>query len=158
MNKFSKLSLIVILAVLTMFISYSANASNQPPNCSGAAADPDSLWPPNHKFEEISIVGVTDPDGDPVTIIIGSLFQDEPTNGLGQGDTCPDGTGVGTDTADVRSERSGKGNGRVYTIGFTATDNSGDTCSGTAKVCVPHDDQASVCIEDGPPFDSTACD
>lgn len=49
------------------------------------------------------------------------------------------------------------GNGRVYYVGFTARDASGAACSGTVKVCVPHDQgQRSTCIDDGPKFDSFA--
>ena len=62
---------------------------------------------------------LSDADGDPVTITITGITQDEPTNGLGDGDTSPDGKGIGTSTASVRAERSGKANGRVYIIYFT---------------------------------------
>jgi hypothetical protein len=64
----------------------------------------------------VSIQGVVDPDCDAVTIRIDKIMQDEPVNGTGDGDTCPDASGVGTSTAQVRAERSGGGNGRVYTI------------------------------------------
>ena len=46
-------------------------------------------------------------------------------NGLGDGDQSPDGAGVGTSTAQVRAERSGSENGRVYNIRFIAQDDSG---------------------------------
>lgn len=49
---------------------------------------------------------------------ITSIQQDEPTTGLGGGDTPVDGAGVNTAQASVRAERSGKGNGRVYSIAF----------------------------------------
>ena len=58
-----------------------------------------SLWPANHSMVSISILGVTDPDGDPVTVQIDRIMQDEPTNGTGDGDTCPDAQGVGTAAA-----------------------------------------------------------
>jgi len=134
---------------------------NQPPDCSNAAADLDYLWPPNHKFVEISVVGVTDPDGDPVIITIDGIFQDEATEtALGAGNFCPDADGVGTSYAHVRVERSGNknvpGDGRVYSIDFTADDTYGESCSGTVTVCVPHD-RADGCIDGGPLYDSTAC-
>jgi hypothetical protein len=37
------------------------------------------------------------------------------------------------------SVRSGSGNGRVYVISFTATDQYGAATQGTVKVVVPHD-------------------
>lgn len=135
---------------------------NQPPDCSGAAPDPATLWPPNHKLVSIQITGVVDPDpADDVTIAITSIFQDEPLNTIGDGNTTPDADGVGTASAQVRAERTGSkqvpGDGRVYHIGFTATDPAGASCSGTVTVCVPHDQgQGSACVDGGPLYDSTA--
>ncbi len=132
---------------------------NAPPDCSGAFASDDELWPPNHMFHDISILGVTDPDGDPVTITITGIFQDESVNGTGDGNTCPDGTGVGSDTASVRAERSGFLDGRVYHISFLAEDGLGGACEGTVTVCVPHDmGQGRECVDQGPTDDSTDCD
>jgi hypothetical protein len=45
--------------------------------------------------------GVTDPDGDPVTITISGITQDEPTHGLGTGGAGPDGFGVGASQAQL---------------------------------------------------------
>ena len=39
----------------------------------------------------------------------------------------------------LRAERSGRGDGRVYTIAYAAKDPSGASCSGTVTVTVPHD-------------------
>src|SRR5207244_10212250 len=63
--------------------------ANRPPVCTGTAS-PNLLWPPNHKFRLITISGVTDPDGDPVTIVITGVTQDEPLNDKGDGNTTPD--------------------------------------------------------------------
>jgi hypothetical protein len=132
---------------------------NCPPDCSNAAPSVATLWPPNHQFVPIAITGVTDPDGDPVTITIDSIFQDEPVMVQGSGDTAPDGQGLGTDTAQVRAERCGTkkvpGNGRVYHIAFTADDGNGGTCSGVVTVCVPHDKGGDASVDDGPLYDST---
>ena len=69
---------------------------------------------------------------------------------------CPDGTGVGTDTASVRAERAGNGNGRVYTIDYTAADDKGATCSGDVTVSVPKSKgKNGAAVDDGPTFDST---
>jgi hypothetical protein len=130
--------------------------SNQPPDCSQAQPSVATLWPPDHNMVPVTINGVTDPDNDPVTITITSIMQDEPTNGLGSGDTCPDATGVGTSTAQLRAERDGTGNGRVYTIFFTADDGRGGTCTGSVKVSVPHNN-GDTAVDDGPKFDSTQC-
>jgi hypothetical protein len=129
---------------------------NQPPVCTAATATPGILWSPNHKFVPISILGVTDPDDDPVTITVTSIFQDEAVNARGSGNTAPDGRGVGTSTAEVRAERVGSDNGRVYHIRFTADDGSGGTCSGEVTVGVPHDQgNGAVPVDDGALYDST---
>ena len=61
--------------------------------------------------------------------------------------------------ASVRAASDGAGDGRVYSIGFTAMDDGGEECSGTVAVCVPHDRGGSdTCVDQGPLFDSTDCD
>lgn len=136
--------------------------TNRPPDCSGAAASLAQLWPPNHQFNDLSITGVTDPDGDPITTTITGIRQDEPVNGLGDGNTCPDGSGIGTSTASVRAERTGDpnvpGDGRVYHISFRASDGRGGSCLGEVTTCVPHDQRPGhACVDEGALFDSTVC-
>ena len=138
---------------------------NQPPDCSGAQADIGCLWPPNNKMVSVSILGVTDPDGDPVSIIITGITSDEATateKGAGGAVHAPDAAGVGTDKAQLRAERSGKGNGRVYVVSFIASDGRGGECEGTVKVKVPHDQRPSLkspapceAIDDGQKYDAT---
>src|SRR6266404_5575049 len=129
---------------------------NSSPDCTQARASVASLWPPNHQMQSVSILGVIDPDGDPVTIQIDRIMQNEPTNGSGDGDTCPDASGIGGATAQISAERSGNGNGRVYTIFFTATDGRGGSCQSSVQVCVPHDNNGN-CVNGGALFDSTLC-
>jgi len=136
------------------FSHYNGVEDNLPPVCSEAYAGPDTLWPPNHKFAAIEVLGAYDPDGGPVSIVIDSIFQDEPVNGSGDGNTSPDGQGIGTGTAEVRAERQGPGNGRVYHIHFTAYDVCGNSCSGEITVGVPHD-RKDLPVDDGPLFDSS---
>jgi YVTN family beta-propeller protein len=130
--------------------------SNEPPDCSAAYADPSLLWSPDHRFVPISILGVTDPDEDTLAITIDSIWQDEGVKAKGSGNTAPDGRGVGTSIAEVRAERVGGGNGRVYHIGFTADDGNGGVCSGNVQVGVPHDQRPdATAVDDGPSYDST---
>ena len=123
-----------------------------PPDCTHASASPNLLWPPNHKMRSIQITGVTDPAGGTINIQVTSIKQDEPVNGLGDGDTSPDGI---AQPLQVRSERSGTANERVYHIGFIASDEAGSTCTRTVTVCVPHDQNNHPCIDEGPLYDST---
>lgn len=124
------------------------------PDCKNAYAEPMYLWPPDHKFKKIQIKGVTDPEGTPVKIKITNITQDEPVNGLGDGDTGPDGIIENGTTAWVRAERSGKGNGRVYEIKFIATDAEGGSSRGSVKVMVPHS-QKKLPLDDGQHYNST---
>lgn len=110
---------------------------NDPPVCSLAQASPNLLWPPNHTMTQVSIVGLTDPQNQTLTITYPNVKQDEPINGLGDGDTTPDAAVSGNDIL-LRAERSGTGNGRVYVVQFTATNADGAECNGTVKVTVPH--------------------
>jgi len=134
-------------------------AANQPPDTSGAHANPACLWPPNNKMVPVSILGVTDPDGDPVTITIIGITSDEPTasdRGSGGANNAPDASGVGTATANLRAERSGTRNGRVYEVFFQASDDKGAVCNGSVKVCVPHDmGGCNGSIDDGQKYDAT---
>lgn len=125
------------------------------PDCTRAAAVPSALWPPNHKLVPIGVGGVTNADGGALTFVVGGISQDEPTNGLGDGDTPIDGFGVGTGVAMVRAERAGLGDGRVYHIRFTATSQYGPSCAGEVTVGVPHDLRGTPAMDGGPQYDST---
>jgi hypothetical protein len=131
---------------------------NERPDCSEAGASVGTLWPPNHAFHPVTVQGVTDPDGDPVTVTIAEVRQDEPAEAKGDGNTCPDANGTGTSTVSVRAERSGQGDGRVYHLRFVASDGRGGSCEGVATVCVPHDQgHGSECVDQGPVYSSTSC-
>jgi hypothetical protein len=125
-----------------------------------------SIWPVNHKLVPVTASGATDVDGGPLTYTVVSIFQDEPTNTQGDGNTGVDGQGVGTSTAWIRAERMGSGgksdksskgggNGRVYHITFSVTDALGLSCTATVKVGVPHDQRGGPAIDDGALYDST---
>ena len=126
---------------------------NDPPTLVNPRASVACLWPPNHKMVPISILGVMDPNNN-ATIKITSVTQDEATNGLGDGDTAIDAIINNDGTVLLRAERSGKGNGRVYHIHFTASDLEGSV-SGVVTVCVPHDKATDIAIDGGELFDST---
>ena len=126
---------------------------NDPPKCENAQPSIAQLWPPNHSMVKISILGIVDPNNNATTRIT-SVTQDEPTNGQGDGDTAIDAIINADGTVLLRAERSGKGNGRVYHIHFTASDFEG-SCSHVVTVSVPHDKKGDVAIDGGELFDST---
>ena len=55
----------------------------------------------------------------------------------------------------LRSERSGKGDGRAYRIAFTASDLEG-SASGVVKVVVPHSKKKPAIDSSGTIYDSTS--
>lgn len=104
---------------------------------------PTSLWPPNHTMHVVSRGASASDVCDPAPGLAFAITSDEPVNGLGDGDTAPDWavqqTGVSTFDVSVRAERSGLGDGRVYTIGAVATDRAGNRSAPvTGTVTVAH--------------------
>lgn len=101
-----------------------------------------SLWPPNHKMHVVSRVTASDVC-DPAPAIAITVTSDEPVNGLGDGNTEPDWTvaqtGASMFDVSVRAERSGLGDGRVYSISAVATDGAGNASTpASGTVTVPH--------------------
>jgi len=153
-------SLLASLPVVSLLAAASVLAQpvheNHAPDCTAATASVTMLWPPNHGLVEVSIGGVTDVDGDQPEVTVTGVAQDEPIVGTGDGDACPDASGIGVDeTVSLRAERGGQGDGRAYHVSFTADDGAGGTCSGEVLVCVPHDQGNGACADGGPAFDST---
>jgi hypothetical protein len=93
------------------------------PVVSAATVDTPTLWSPNHQMVPIT-VNYTATDNCSVNCVL-TVTSNEPINGLGDGDTAPDWQIIDAHHLLLRSERSGKGGGRVYTITVTCTDPSG---------------------------------
>jgi hypothetical protein len=129
--------------------------TNQAPVCDAVHAAVETAWPPNGELEPVTIAGVSDADGDPVTIVATAITQDEPVDGSGDKATCPDATIV-DGVARVRGERAGTGDGRVYVVSYVASDGKGGECSGTVQVCVPHDPGRNGCVDGGHRYDAMA--
>ena len=93
----------------------------------------------------VATVTVSDISDAAPTVVLTSVTSNEPDNdkGKGDGNTVNDiqGAEIGTEDYEfqLRAERAGKGEGRVYTIDYTATDASGNSASASATVVVPHD-------------------
>ena len=102
-------------------------------------------------MQPIMVLGVTDPEGQPLTFAVNAVWQDEPTNGTGDGDTAVDATLA---PLTLRAERSGNGNGRVYHITIMASDNAGGSCTTEIQVGVPHS-KKKLPIDGGALYDST---
>ncbi|MDH3307587.1 MAG: ExeM/NucH family extracellular endonuclease [Acidimicrobiia bacterium] len=99
---------------------------------------PDTLWPPKHQYVGVTatVIAADNFDTDP-TVTLLSVTSNEPDNGLGDGDKANDIVIVDDLNFLLRAERSGLGNGRVYTITYQVTDDCGNSAIGTAEVYVP---------------------
>jgi uncharacterized repeat protein (TIGR01451 family) len=109
------------------------------------SVSPAYLWPPNHKFVEVTatIRVLDDCDPNPAITLV-SITSNEPATGfIGNGDKGPDiiEAAFGTDDRvfSLRAERrtSHHSTGRVYTIVYRATDASGNTTEASTTVTVP---------------------
>jgi hypothetical protein len=111
-----------------------------PPSIDTLTANPNVLWPPNHKMVPVTVsVVASDIVDNALACQIVSVSSNEPVNGTGDGDTAPDWEVTGDLTVDLRAERSGQGSGRVYAINVGCTDDSGNSATALTTVTVPHD-------------------
>lgn len=120
---------------------------------------PIDLWPPNHKYVTVNIeqciTAVTDDCAGSISVSdveITSVSSDEPDDVLGNGDgnTVND-IVIASDCKSVqlRAERQGAGNGRVYTINVMVSDPSGNIGTAVCKVTVPHSRNGDPAVDDG---------
>jgi Tol biopolymer transport system component len=127
-------------ALNDVFVRDVLGPPNRPPDCSRVTLGRTRLWPPNHRYATVTAAGIRDPDpGDRATLVIDAISQDEPVDGRSDANTAPDAqlAAPPSSHARVRAERSGRGDGRVYRLHYTATDTHGATCEGSATVGVP---------------------
>jgi|GEM_PF-6513004 len=104
----------------------------------------DVLWPPNHKMAVITAdVTVEDDCDENPTFALVSITSNEQNNGQGDGNTKKDIEGADFGTPDVefelRAERSGGGDGRIYTITYEARDVAGNSTTADFYIRVVHD-------------------
>jgi uncharacterized protein len=97
-----------------------------------------SLGPPNHKLVPI-VLSITASDNLGVgECRIAGVTSNEPINGIGDGNTIADWIIDGPTSLRLRSERSGAGLGRIYTITVECVDVAGNVGSATTEVTVAH--------------------
>ena len=123
----------------------------QPPVVTTGA--PAVYWPPNHQYQAFDLAdcvtsivdacdgSVTEITSAHITRITSDEAEDDKLagGGLGDGNTCNDIIITSPHTADLRVERTGHGNGRLYTVFFDVTDGQGNVTSASCKVGVTHD-------------------
>jgi hypothetical protein len=136
---------------------YSNEVARETHNCSNADGvidftGPENMWPPNHKYQPFTTIATADdPDAEVTLEVAGThdeILEDgsemngagntdpatdvnpnpgEAMDTMGEPDDDGDGNGVATVRQEARSERSGQGDGRTYTISVFATF-GGDPC------------------------------
>jgi hypothetical protein len=84
----------------------------------------------------------------PIAYKLTSVTSNEPDNGLGDGDIANDVVIIDDHHLQLRSERSGHGNGRIYTATVMATDVFGNYTNSSMTVTVPHDAAVTQKIND----------
>ncbi len=100
-----------------------------------------SIWPPNHRMHDFSVAdcaAVTDVCDPQLEVAFTYVASDEPLDGRGDGNTEVDAI-LDCDTVQVRGERQGGSDGRVYTLGVRATDGAGNVREGACTIGVSHD-------------------
>ncbi len=124
-----------------------------------------SFWPPNHDFRTVTVADLVasasdgcDETIDANDVFISQVSSDEAVNGNGDGNTSPDIViAAACKSVNLRAERAGNGNGRVYTITFKVRDASGNVGTKTAKVSVPHSSN-STAVDSGAAYSvSSSC-
>ncbi len=129
------------------------------------AANPLVLWPPDHAYHLIGITSfvmsasdVCDGGLSTSDVTISTVTSDEPEDAAsgGDGKTLNDMV-IGADcrSAELRAERLGSSNGRVYTLHVAATDASGNTGTASFQVHTPHNEKDTA-VDDGPAY-GVAC-
>ena len=117
------------------------------------------MWPPNHKYSTVKVTDLVASAADNCggvslgNVKISGVTSDEPNNSGGDGNTTND-IVIAPDCKSVqlRAERKGNGNGRVYTSTFKVSDASGNVGTATAKVTVPHSQNGAPALNDGPAY------
>ncbi len=113
------------------------NIDKTAPLISGLPAPDCTLWPPNHKL--VWVATVVPSDGlSGLAVESLTVVSNEQEDGRGDGHTAPDFV-INDASVQLRAERSGAGDGRVYTITASATDLAGNSTMATATCDVPHD-------------------
>jgi len=104
------------------------------------------LWPPNHAMVPVTIWTNSADNGGGTIFLAVSVQSSEPLDGAGDGSTeevdcvvTSIDEAAGKVLVQLRAERSGSGDGRVYTVAITASDGNGNQSTATVDIRVPHD-------------------
>ena len=111
------------------------------------------LWPPNHKFHTIGVEdcvrAVDGCEGELQGEFVWAS-SDEPIDSIGDGHHAPD-ILLSDDcrSVQVRAERQGPKDGRVYKLGVRFVDAAGNTAEEACQVIVDHDQRGATGVDSG---------
>jgi hypothetical protein len=108
------------------------------PIISNVRATPDVLEPPNHELVPVTVsVDASDAIDPMPRCAIADVTANEPIVGAGSGNTELDWQLTGDLEVQLRAERSGQGDGRIYTIHVSCTDSHDNEAQSSVDVTVP---------------------
>ncbi|MDQ1317395.1 MAG: hypothetical protein QG588_1047 [Candidatus Poribacteria bacterium] len=124
--------------------AYEYQVDTTPPMMLLNDPSPSVLWPPNHKFVDVTITGEVFDFCDPELYIGVSVAVIDAEGRSGGPDynlleARIDASGNIYILVSLRAERSGTNSGRTYEVTVTVTDDSGNSTSKAVQVIVPHD-------------------
>ena len=122
--------------------------------------NPEQMWPPNHKYKTFNVADiVTSATDNGASLPLQGVYiakvtsdEEEDVKGGGDGSTTDDIVIQDYQTVDLRAEREGNGNGRVYSIHVAIQDNAGNIGTAVIKVGVPKNVK-STAVEDDPVYE-----
>ncbi|PYS32446.1 MAG: hypothetical protein DMF75_11950, partial [Acidobacteria bacterium] len=113
-----------------------------------------SLTPANHSYHTVNVTDLVasasdscDPNVNINSVVISQVSSDEGASASGDIVIASDCKSV-----QLRAERNGGGDGRVYTITFRVRDAAGNTRTAIAKVTVPQDQGNGSAVDSGPAY------
>ncbi|MBO0725324.1 MAG: DUF11 domain-containing protein, partial [Blastocatellia bacterium] len=112
-----------------------------------------SLWSPNHEYHTVTVAEMVQSVSDncPISIddvVIEQVTSDEADDAIGEGNTSDD-IVIGADCRSVqlRAERAGTGDGRVYTVTLRLRDSGGAVTRADFEVGVPHSQNGAPAVK-----------
>jgi len=107
------------------------------PGISGLPSGGCSLWPPNHKLQQVAVVSATDTLSGVASLQVAATSSEPSDPNDPDVVVTPDGSGGFV--VKLRAERLGSGSGRLYTLTATARDSADNVRTATATCAVAHD-------------------
>ena len=163
-SSFNTSSLTPANSPLTITYSYAGDGNFNPAGGSGTLTIVDtasptitlngnsiSLWPPDHSYHTVNVGDLVASANDSCdaavnlnSVVIAQVSSDEGTASSADIVIAAD-----CKSMQLRADRDGGGDGRVYTITFRVRDVNGNSTSATARVTVPHDEGHPNAIDSG---------